>query len=72
MRRWRISIVAVLKSCGPPRRRAGAIWQNLTFCEKGICRCPFEHMYDEMMLGVLADKNRKADGAPSNVELMAR
>ena len=32
----------------------------------------FEHMDDEMMLGVLADKNRKADGAPSNVELMAR
>ena len=32
----------------------------------------FEHMDDEIMLGVLADKNRKADGAPSNVELMAR
>ena len=32
----------------------------------------FEHMDDGMMLGVLADKNREADGAPSNVELMKR
>ena len=31
----------------------------------------FEHVDDEMMLGMLADKNRKADGAPSSIELMA-